>query len=37
MLVQVAYDTKRAKSVIKAEAGHFEKAGIEAKTKISRI
>lgn len=32
--VQVAYDTKREKSVIKAEAGHFKKAGIEAKRKL---
>jgi large subunit ribosomal protein L3 len=32
--IQVAYDTKRAKSVIKPEAGHFEKAGIEAKRKL---
>ncbi len=32
--IQVAYDTKREKSVIKAEAGHFKKAGIEAKRKL---
>jgi len=32
--IQVAYDTKRVKSVIKAEAGHFKKAGIEAKRKL---
>jgi len=32
--IQVAYDTKREKSVIKPEAGHFKKAGIEAKRKL---